>query len=310
MQKTSRLAFALFALFLFPFFSNAQSIQSSFVQAGSALPNAALSLSQKATFGGQENTVFNSESDANLNFSFGYYNCFFGTDATIRSPSGSIGWGNNCTLIGHSSRAQPLSGDIMNATAVGYNARVAVNNGFVLGDTANVLVGIGTSHPNQRLTIRGNMNFLTASNLRFDNSPFLDINQNRLALGGEKGEFPVEITSSLRYRVASESQWADDVFQPSYKLKPLKEIESFIRQNGHLPGIPSAREVVQNGIDAAQMDAKLLSHIEQLALHAIEQKMENELLKNENQQLKENQQLLQTQLNKLLKRLEKLEANR
>lgn len=253
---------------------------------------------------GYSNTVIVGDSAGYRNR--GNDNVFLGQQAGAGNTSGSAN-----TYLGFAARGIGKNAvALRNATTIGANALVGVSNGFVLGDTTNTNVGIGTAYPNQRLTIRGNMNFLTASNLRFDNSPFLDINQNRLALGGEKGEFPVEITSSLRYKVASEDQWADHVLAPAFRKLPLREVASFIQQNGHLPGIPSAREVVKSGVDAAQMDARLLSQIEQLMLYAIEQKTENEILKNENQRLKENQQQLQGQLNKILDRLEKLEARR
>ena len=72
-------------------------------------------------------------------------------------------------------------------------------------------------------------------------------------------------------RIKLESQWPDYVFENSYELKSLEEVASFIRENKHLPGIPSAIEVKEQGIDMAQMDARLLEKIEELTLHMIEQ---------------------------------------
>ena len=43
-----------------------------------------------------------------------------------------------------------------------------------------------------------------------------------------------------------------------YKLKPLEEVENFIDENGHLPGIPSEKEVIQEGISVAEMNVKLM----------------------------------------------------
>jgi len=56
-------------------------------------------------------------------------------------------------------------------------------------------------------------------------------------------------------------------------------VAQFIHKNKHLPNIPSATEVVNQGFDLAQMDAKLLQQIEELWLHLIELKRENEALK-------------------------------
>ena len=59
----------------------------------------------------------------------------------------------------------------------------------------------------------------------------------------------------------------------------LDEVETFIEKNHHLPGVPSAQEVVCNGIDMAKMDAKLLEKIEELTLYVLKQQKEIELLK-------------------------------
>jgi hypothetical protein len=72
-------------------------------------------------------------------------------------------------------------------------------------------------------------------------------------------------------RVKLISEWADYVFDPGYRLKSLGEVEEFIRANHHLPDIPSATEVEQDGISLGAMQAKLLLKIEELTLHLIEQ---------------------------------------
>ena len=77
------------------------------------------------------------------------------------------------------------------------------------------------------------------------------------------------------------SNWPDYVFLPNYKR--IYATENFIKQNNHLPGIPSAAEVKANGIDLGDMNAKLLQKIEELTLHLIEQQKildkQGELLK-------------------------------
>ena len=56
-----------------------------------------------------------------------------------------------------------------------------------------------------------------------------------------------------------------------YLLKPLEELGNFIESNKHLPGIPSAAEVAENGIELASMNAKLLEKIEELTLYILQQ---------------------------------------
>ena len=73
-------------------------------------------------------------------------------------------------------------------------------------------------------------------------------------------------------QVTSQSyNWPDFVFEKDYSLMNLSETEAFIKENKHLPEIPSAKEIEENGLNLGEMQAKLLQKIEELTLHAIEQ---------------------------------------
>jgi len=73
--------------------------------------------------------------------------------------------------------------------------------------------------------------------------------------------------------------WPDTVFSNTYLLPPLSEIEKFILQNRHLPGVPSAAEVEKTGIDLGDNQAILLKKIEELTLYIIQQQKEIDALK-------------------------------
>ncbi|MCC6463572.1 MAG: hypothetical protein IT260_24090 [Saprospiraceae bacterium] len=94
------------------------------------------------------------------------------------------------------------------------------------------------------------------------------------------------LTEKLVVALHSSSQWADYVFDEDYKLLGLKEVESYIQQNQHLPNLPSAAEMVQNGLDVAAMNAKLLEKIEELTLYIIQQEKEIKNNKAEIQEIK------------------------
>ena len=81
--------------------------------------------------------------------------------------------------------------------------------------------------------------------------------------------------------VKVETTWADFVFKPDYKLRSLKEVEAFIKKNGHLPEIPSEKVVHKQGISVGDMNAKFLQKIEELTLYMIQLKKENEELRRE-----------------------------
>jgi hypothetical protein len=72
---------------------------------------------------------------------------------------------------------------------------------------------------------------------------------------------------------------ADFVFHPTYKLKPLPEVEQYVKTNSHLPEIPSASEVRKNGMNIGEMQNKLLQKIEELTLYVIEQQKQIDQLK-------------------------------
>ena len=95
------------------------------------------------------------------------------------------------------------------------------------------------------------------------------------------------LTEKVKVAVAGQVDWADYVFAPDYKLMPLEEVEQFTKENNHLPNVPSASEMVTNGLDVAKMDAKLLEKIEELTLYLIEQNKQIDVLKAEISSLKE-----------------------
>ena len=70
--------------------------------------------------------------------------------------------------------------------------------------------------------------------------------------------------------VQMKQEWPDYVFDPSYNLPALQETKKFILENKHLKGIPSAKEVSNNGINLGELNAKLLEKIEELTLYQIQ----------------------------------------
>lgn len=65
------------------------------------------------------------------------------------------------------------------------------------------------------------------------------------------------------------ASWADYVFAPAYRLRPLPELADYINCNQHLPDVPSAAEVLRDGYDLSQMNARLLQKVEELTLYLL-----------------------------------------
>jgi hypothetical protein len=62
---------------------------------------------------------------------------------------------------------------------------------------------------------------------------------------------------------------ADFVFAPSYRLHSLSTLKKYIDQNHHLPEIPSARQMRADGLNVGDNQVKLLQKVEELTLYTI-----------------------------------------
>jgi hypothetical protein len=107
------------------------------------------------------------------------------------------------------------------------------NNVEKLRINSNGNVGIGTTNPDAKLAVKGTVH---AEEVKVD-----------LQVPGP-----------------------DYVFEPTYQLPSLTEIENYIKANKHLPEVPSAKEMETNGINLSEMNMLLLKKVEELTLHLIE----------------------------------------
>jgi hypothetical protein len=135
-------------------------------------------------------------------------------------------------------------------------------NYFLFLKHTNGNVGIKTDNPTAGLTVNSNVLIGNPATVSLPAGYKLYVETGIL-------------TEKVKVAIKTTSNWSDFVFDKDYKMLPLKEVESFINTNKHLPGIPSAKEVVANGIDLAEMDARLLQKVEELTLYII--KLEKEI---------------------------------
>lgn len=83
--------------------------------------------------------------------------------------------------------------------------------------------------------------------------------------------------------------WSDYVFKKDYRLPALTAVKTYIRENKHLPGIPSEAEIIKTGLDVSEANNLLLKKMEEMTLYMIEAKEEITMLKKEVKQLKSKQ---------------------
>jgi hypothetical protein len=95
------------------------------------------------------------------------------------------------------------------------------------------------------------------------------------------------LAERVKVALKGTGQWSDYVFKQDYHLMPLDQLEKFVNTKSHLPGIPSAEEMVKEGLDLGQMDAKLLEKIEELTLYIIDLNKQLQAQKKEIETLKQ-----------------------
>lgn len=124
--------------------------------------------------------------------------------------------------------------------------------------------------------------FLTANGTSYIKSVGLAIGKINVIPG-----YKLDVDGKIRANeIVVNTGGADFVFENDYNLKSLDEVETFIKENKHLPDIPTAEEVEENGVSLGEMQTKLLQKIEELTLYVIEQDKSIEQLKEENDSLK------------------------
>jgi hypothetical protein len=93
----------------------------------------------------------------------------------------------------------------------------------------------------------------------------------KLAVGGKIVCKEVEVTLT--------DMPPDYVFGSDYKLLSLYDVDNFINTNKHLPGVPSATEMLSKGVNVGEMNMTLLQKVEELTLYMINLQKENDALK-------------------------------
>jgi len=191
-------------------------------------------------------------------------------------------------LVGHHQSDNRYSISIMGSTIE------SMDNG------SNPLVNFDARRTNGPIQNRPLFNWTNYNNSRM----IMDANGN-LGIGTTNPQNKLSVNGTIWAKEVkiSLTDAADWVFEKDYNLRPLAEVESYIKANKHLPEIPSAAELRKNDLKVSEMTNKLLQKIEELTLYAIEQEKKLEKIKTLESEL-----FQQKGINKILeKRLTALE---
>ncbi len=121
------------------------------------------------------------------------------------------------------------------------------------------------------------------------------INDGRVGIGTTNPTHKLAVNGAIKAKevIVETTGWSDYVFADDYRLAPLSEVEAHIAANKHLPGIPSASEVAQKGVNLGDVQAALLAKVEEITLHLIAQEKSLNALQAENAALKTRVQSLE-----------------
>jgi len=152
-----------------------------------------------------------------------------------------------------------------NSSDAGFFIGKSGNKNFYIAD--NSYVGIGTSSPDEKLTVNGKIH---------------------------AEEIIVDLSVPA----------PDYVFEPDYNLMSLNELQSYIQNHKHLPEIPSAKEIAEQGVKSGEMDMLLLKKVEELTLYTLEQQ---KMLDKQKEMINKQEQIIEQQQKQIEAILTKIE---
>lgn len=176
-------------------------------------------------------------------------------DAVADADASSlIRWKNNDdTELGHIGFYQgrfQMSGATLN-NSIDLKSAITMRVDSIVKIGANVEAITNTA----TLAVAGNID---APEINVTLNGFVDATPPPGAIDSEKRKHPIK-------------RWPDYVFKADYDLINLENVASYIRDNGHLPEVPTADEISKKGINLGEMNVLLLKKVEELTLYLIEQ---------------------------------------
>lgn len=180
---------------------------------------------------------------------------------------------------------------------------------------SNGNVGIGINNPQKKLHVVGgalkvglgaDSNSRSVNKILIGDSTYIQIgeweaddmlsfkankynfNNGNVGIGTSDPQYKLDVNGTIRANeiLVNTPSGADFVFDNDYNLRSLQEVKTFINTNKHLPEIPSAEEMQQNGVSLDKLVIQLLQKVEELTLYTIQQEQTIEELRNEIKVLK------------------------
>ena len=153
-------------------------------------------------------------------------------------------------------------------------------------NTNRMVVAHSPSYPTwglQYSDVGDQFDFLGAGTSRMS----INLSNGNVGIGVTAPVYKLEVCGTIRAKeVRVETGWCDYVFDKGYKLRSINELEQYINDNKHLPGVSPASEVEKDGLKVAEMNKAMMEKIEELTLYVIQLSKDNKKLQEEIDALK------------------------
>ncbi|MBL0325200.1 MAG: hypothetical protein IPP61_08470 [Cytophagaceae bacterium] len=224
--------------------------------------------------------------NALYNNTLGTFNTGIGSQALYTNSLGNY----NVSIGTNSGYLNTGSSNVFLGYQAGYNETGSNKLYIAASNTANPLIKGEFDNKNLKIntgsTTSSTVGFLAIGNFDagFSMPGTINATQNSYRLIVQDGI----ITEKVKVALKTTADWADYVFEPEYlnKMMSLEQVEKFAKENKHLPNVPSAQQLKDNGMDVGETSKMFMEKIEELTLYMIELNKEVKALKAENEALK------------------------